>query len=94
MSNESEPNAQLVTMYSRNKTNEYTHLLVFCVVLKTAKPIHEDLDEGPNQESLSGDSGLDPGVSGDSSLGISNTAPVTYSNLQSLRLLSKERAVR
>ena len=67
MSNESEPNAQLVTMYSQNKTNEYTHLLVFCVVLETAKPLRDDLDDGPIQVSLSGDSGLS----------ISNTAPVT-----------------
>ena len=42
---------------------------MFCVVLKTAKPIREVLDEGPNQESLSGDTGLDPGAPGDSSLG-------------------------
>ena len=54
-------------MYSRNKTNEYTHLLVFCVVLETAKPFRDDLNDGPIQVSLSGDSGL----------GISNTAQVT-----------------
>ena len=56
VSNESELNAQLVTMYSQNKTNEYTHLLVFCVVLETAKPLRDDLDDGPIQVSLSGDS--------------------------------------
>ena len=42
VSNESEPNAQLVTMCSRNKTNEYTHLLLFCVILESAKPLRDD----------------------------------------------------
>ena len=81
MCNESEPNAQLVTMYSRNKTNEYTHLLVFCVVLETAKPLRDDLDDGPIQVSLSGDS-LDSVLS--------NPASSNYSDLPFLRSRSKE----